>query len=500
MSSFEDIRNERIKKLNILKEKGMDPYPIETKWDFSVASVLDDFTKLSKRKKSFYMAGRVMSIRGHGGSVFFDFNDGSAAMQGYIKKDEVGEESHKLFLETVDIGDFVELGGALFKTKKKEKTFKITKWKMLAKSIRPLPSQWHGLQDVEERFRKRYLDLLMSEEIKNKFILRSKIISELRSFLDKAEYLEVETPLLQPLAGGATAEPFLTHHNALDIDLYLRIAPELYLKELLIGGFTKVYELGRNFRNEGIDMTHNPEFTMLEFYESYADAKSQREFVEKLIKNLISAIGGKKGAIEYQGNKINFSKKFAVISYYDLFKKYALIPNPQEFSRDDFALKAKQFGVKVLPSDAREKIMDNLYKKICRPKLIQPTFLIDYPVKFSPFAKRKEKQPEFIDRFQLLVGGMELVNAFSELNDPFDQTERYLEQDKKRKEGEAEISPSDETYIEAMEYGMPPAGGVGIGVDRLVMLLTDTKNIKEVILFPTMRPKTEGEVITEENP
>ena len=292
--------------------------------------------------------------RGHGGSVFFDFNDGTDSIQGYIKKDEVKNGQHQLFLDTVDIGDFLEFKGVLFKTKKREKTFKLKEWKMLAKSISPLPSQWHGLQDIEERFRKRYLDLLMSDEVKEKFVLRSKVISAFRGFLDKDDFLEVETPVLQPLAGGATAQPFITHHNALDIDLYLRIAPELYLKQLLIGGFSKVYELGRIFRNEGIDVTHNPEFTMLEFYEAYSDAAKQRVFVEKMFKSVIKSVT-KKTTIEYDGNKISFAKKFAVVSYLNLFKQYALIPQPEKMSRDDYALKAKQFGVDVKNHESKEK-------------------------------------------------------------------------------------------------------------------------------------------------
>lgn len=490
MSSFEEIKNERVKKLNILKEAGINPYPIEVEKDFSTEEAIDDFSKLSKRKKPFFMAGRIMTIRGHGGSTFVDFLDDGIKMQAYLKKDEVGEDVYNLFTNSVDIGDFLELKGTLFKTKKNEKTLKVSEWRMLSKSMRPLPDKWHGLSDVEERFRKRYLDLLMSPDVRNRFIVRSKIISEIRNFLNKENYLEVETPLLQPLAGGATAEPFVTHHNTLDIDLYLRIAPELYLKKLLVGGFSKVYEIGRNFRNEGISTTHNPEFTMLEFYEAYSNAEGQRVFVEKMFKAIVKNIF-KKSSIGYSGNIIDFSKKFSVISYFDLLKKYTLMVNPTALSRDDIALKAKQFGITVENHDAKEKIIDNIYKKICRPKLIQPTFIIDYPAEFSPFAKRKNDNPLFIDRFQLVVGGIEIVNAFTELNDPFDQKERFLEQDRKRKEGEAEVSPSDEGYLEAMEYGMPPAGGVGVGVDRLVMLLSDTQNIKEVILFPTMKPKTQ---------
>lgn len=488
MASLEEIRNERIKKLNSLKDRGISPYPITSARDFSIYEIIKDFSKLSKRKKPIHVVGRVMALRGQGALVFFDINDGTGLLQGLVKKDEIKEESRDLFVDSVDIGDFIEIKGSLFITKRKEKTLLVKDWKMLSKSLRSLPDKWHGLQDVEERFRKRYLDTLMSNEIKERFVLRSKIITEFRKILNNEDFLEVETPMLQPMAGGATAQPFITHHNALDIDLYLRIAPELYLKKLLVGGFPKVYEIGRNFRNEGIDVTHNPEFTMLEFYESYSDAEKQMAFVEVMFKTLIKNVLGKT-SILYNEEKIYFSKKFTVISFSDLLKRYALIADPGNVNIDELRLKAKQLGVDFSDIEGPEKIMDNIYKKVCRPKLIQPTFIIDYPAAFSPFAKRKEENPELIDRFQLVVGGIEMVNAFSELNDPLDQRKRYLEQDKKKREGDPEVSPSDEDYLEAMEYGMPPAGGVGIGIDRVIMLLTNTKNIKEVILFPTMRPK-----------
>jgi lysyl-tRNA synthetase class 2 len=470
--SLEDIRNERIKKLEILKQKGIAPYPVSLSQDFAISELLDNFSELSKRKKPFFIVGRIMAIRSHGGLIFFDINDGSGQMQACIKKDNVGEEQFLLFTEIIDIGDFVELKGVLFKTKKKEKTIKVFQWRIIAKSLRPLPGQWYGLRDVEERFRKRYLDLLMNEEIKKRFLLRSKIISKLRMFLEKEGFIEVETPILQPVAGGALAEPFKTHHNALDIDLYLRVAPELSLKKLLIGGMTKIYELGRNFRNEGIDVTHNPEFTMIEIYQAYEDGEGLRAFTEKLIKNLVK-----------------MKKKFAVVSYFDALKKFTLITDPEKTSKEDWALRAKQLGIEVQDFESKEKIMDNIFKKICRPKIIQPTFVIDYPVGSSPLAKRKEGKEDLVDRFQLIINGLEIANGFSELNDPLDQRQRFIEQDKAKEKGEKEVSPSDEEYIEAMEYGMPPAAGLGIGIDRLIMLLTNTHNIREVILFPTLRPK-----------
>jgi lysyl-tRNA synthetase class 2 len=488
MASLEEIRVERLKKLELLKEKGMNPYPIVTKRSLSVADALETFEKLEKAGKKVTLAGRVMAVRGQGALVFFNIRDGEAMIQGLLKRGELSEDLLMLFQDAIDIGDFVECTGTLFVTNRNERTILVKSWKILSKSLRPLPDKWHGLQDVEERFRKRYLDTLMSADVRARFILRSRIISLIRSFLDKADYIEVETPLLQALAGGALAQPFKTHHNALDIDLNLRIAPELYLKKLLVGGFPRVYEIGRNFRNEGIDMTHNPEFTMLEFYAAYGSAASQMAFVEKMIQTVVKTIF-KKLTIESGESIVDVSKKFAVIPFFDLFKRYASIENPESMSLSEWALAAERHGVRVEPNDAIEKIMDNIYKKACRSKIVQPTFIVDYPAAFSPFAKRQENNPALIDRFQLVVDGLELVNAFSELNDPLDQRARYTEQDIKKKGGEGDVSPSDEDYLEAIEYGLCPAGGVGIGIDRLVMLLTNTRNIREVILFPTMRPK-----------
>lgn len=491
MSSLEEVRSERLKKLNVLKEKGIEAYPISCKRDVSTAEAIKGFTKL-KSKKKLSLAGRIMTIRAHGGSIFFDINDGSGPIQGYIKKDEIGEEKFSLFEQTTDMGDFVELQGQLFLTKRKEKTLLVSDWKMLAKSLRPLPDKWHGLQDVEERYRRRYLDLLTNEDSKTRFLVRSKMITGLRKFLDEAGYIEVETAALQTLAGGASAQPFLTHHNALDMDLYLRIAPELYLKKLLVGGLPKVYEISRNFRNEGIDVTHNPEFTALEFYEAYSDAAKQRNFIEKMLKSLVKTVF-KKNYIEYAGNKIDFSKNFVVVSYYDLLKRNTLMPDPGKATREDFALKAKQLGVDVAPSDTTEKIMDGIFKKLIRPKLIQPTFVIDYPVNYLPLAKRKTNDPNLVDAFQFYAGGLELVKAFSELNDPIDQLNRFSQQDKAKAAGDSEAQASDKEFVEALEHGMPPAGGVGIGLDRLAMFFTDTANIRDVILFPTLRTKDDNQ-------
>lgn len=493
---LEEIREARTGKLKKLQESGEEVFPIKTERDFSLGEAMKSFSKLARRKKPFVLAGRIFALRAHGAITFCDFKDGSleekskkpASFQAYLSKDVLGEENFSRFSDMADIGDFLEFKGRLFLTKRKEKTIEVSEWRILAKSLRPLPEKWHGLSDVEERFRKRYLDILMNEDVRFRFSLRSRIISEVRDFLNLRGFLEMETPMLQPIAGGATAHPFKTHHNALDVDLFLRIAPELYLKRLLIAGFEKVYELGRNFRNEGIDVTHNPEFTMLEFYQTYKDSVAMRQLVEEMVKSLVKKVYSSK-SIEYEGKQISFAKNFSVISFSDVLRRHALISDPENAGRDDFKLKAKQLGVEVAESESKEKISDNIFKKICRAKLIQPTFVVDYPLEISPLAKKKKDKPHLADRFQLIIGGLELANGFSELNDPVDQKERFLTQEELRKAGDKEAAEPDESFIEAMEYGMPPAGGVGIGIDRLVMFLLNIHNIKEVILFPTMRPK-----------
>lgn len=489
MASLDEIRNTRIAKLRKLEQAGVNAYPVKSFRTHALSDAIEKFAKLSKAKKPLVLAGRIMSLRPQGAIIFFHFSDGTGEFQALLKKFEgISDTDFDLFADTVDIGDFVEVTGSLFETKRKEKTIQVSAWRILAKSLRPLPEKWHGLQDVEERFRKRYLDTLMSGDVRARFLLRSKMISLIREFYDAHGYVEVEVPTLQSLAGGATAEPFTTHHNSLDTDFFLTIAQELYLKQLLAGGFPKVYEIGKRFRNEGVDTSHNPEFTMLESNCAYADAESERSFIEELFRHVVKGIFGKL-AFEYDSNLIDLKPTFAITTFYDLLRRYALITNPETLTRDEAAIIAQRQGVKVDPRDALEKILDNIYKKCARPKLIQPTFIIHYPVAFNPFAKRLETDPTLIDRFQLVIGGAELVNAFSELNNPLDQKERYLMEDKKGTAGEKEISPSDEVYLEAMEYGMPPNGGIGIGIDRLAMLLTNVKNIKEVILFPTLKNK-----------
>ncbi len=488
MASLEELRAERLKKLDILKEHGVHPYPIASSRTMSCADAVHDFDALSSKEISVVLGGRITALRGQGKLMFVDIDDGTAKVQALFKGDVINEDAFSLFVNTADIGDIVEVSGVLALSQRGEKSIEVTDWRMLAKSLRPLPDKWHGLKDTEERFRRRYLDLIASPEVKERFRTRARIITAFRSVLDGAGYVEVETPMLQSLAGGALAQPFTTHHNALDADMYLRIAPELYLKQLLIGGYTKVYELGRNFRNEGIDVTHNPEFTMLEFYEAYATANSQMAFVEGLVRDVVTTVLGEP-TIKEGEETISLAEPFAIVPFKALFAQYADMDNPFDMPIAELITCAQGYGVTIQKGEGREKILDGIYKKVCRPHLVTPTFIVDYPKAFSPFAKEKEDDPSLIDRFQLVIGGLEIVNAFSELNDPIEQRARFEEQEKKRTGGDEDISPKDDEFLEAMEYGMPPAGGVGIGIDRIVMLLTDTRNIREAILFPTLRPR-----------
>lgn len=488
MATLADLREERLRKVKLLVDAGISPYPNDPQQDYSLKEVFDNYSKLSKRKKPFCVVGRIMQVRAHGGSIFVDLYDGTAKLQGYIKKDEIGEEAFSLFKEVYDLGDFIELKGKLFITKKKEKSLLATEWRMLAKSLRPFPDKWHGLSDVEERFRRRYLDIAMNHEVRDRFVMRSHIIREIRNFLDDDGFLEVDTPMLQIIPGGATAKPFKTFHNALDTEMYLRVAPELYLKKLLVGGITKVYEMGRSFRNEGIDVTHNPEFTSLEVYTAYSDAVTERKRIERLMETVVKKVCKKK-VVEYDGKKIEIRKPFKTVRYASLLKQYALIGESSLSKRDEVADKAKQLGISVTKADGIEKILDNIYKKVCRPKLIEPTFIIDYPAEFAPLAKRQTEKPWLVDKFQLVIAGMEIVNGYIELNDPSEQRQRFIEQEERRKEGDDEAHIQDEDFVEALEYGMPPATGWAIGIERFVMFLTDVKNIREVVIFPTLKQK-----------
>lgn len=488
MTSFDDLRNARLEKMKRLADAGVALYPANgINNRTALADARDDFDALSK-KKAITLAGRVMALRGHGGSLFCDLADGADRFQVYLKKDDVGDAAYQLFEDGVDIGDFCAFDGALFLTKKNEKTLLAKRWTFLAKSLRTLPEKWHGLRDVEERSRRRYLDLLSNPEVRARFEKRSRIITRLRELLEKEGFAEVETPLLHPIAGGAVARPFVTHQNALDIDLYLRIAPELYLKRLLVGGFSKVYEIGRNFRNEGIDAEHNPEFTMLELYEAYANAEAHHGLLERVIGVLVKTVADSP-TIKFQELEITFGKKFDTMTFEEGLARHAAISNYASLSESDMRTVAHQSGVELEKGDTKAKLADKIFKKLCVPKIIQPTFVLNYPLEILPLAKESETHRGFADMYQLIVGGVELVKGFSELNDPVEQRRRFDEQEAMRKAGSEEANRMDEDFVEAMEYGMPPSAGIGIGIDRLVMLLTDTANIRDVILFPTMRPR-----------
>jgi lysyl-tRNA synthetase class 2 len=482
MATIDEIRKARLKKLRAIETAGILAYPLSTKRTHSIGEAIRDFSKI---KKEIVLTGRLISLRGHGGLVFGHIEDGSGKIQAMFKKDKLGPAGFKFFMDNFDIGDFVEIKGTLMKTKRGEKTILAADYKMLAKSLLPLPEKWHGLQDVEERFRKRYLDLMFNKEVKEKFLLRSKIITGLRNILEQEGFLEVQTPILQPVYGGATAKPFKTHLNAQDIDLYLRISPELYLKRLMVGGLEKVYEIGKCFRNEGIDKSHNPDFTMLEFYWAYADYKDLMKITEKIFSSLLKNLF-KKTDIEYEGKKLNFKTPWPRIEYSEIFNKYTKI-KLDEISESALKKEAEKMGVAV--KGGKFEIADEIFKKVIRPKIDQPMFVIHYPSKAMPLAKPLDNDSKKSGSLQLIAGGMELVKAYSELNNPVLQKENFSEQEKIFKKGYDEAQRMDKDFIQALEYGMPPAAGWGLGIDRLVMLLTNSHSAREVILFPTMKQK-----------
>ncbi len=488
MAGIEDLRAARMQKLERLQKAGFLAYPGVLKRTHMVAEVLDDFAGLAKSLKEVTVAGRIRTLREHGGSEFFHIEDETGQLQAYAKKDRLGEKAYELFLGVFEVGDIVQLRGTLFSTKRGEKTLEIADYKMLSKALLPLPEKWHGLQDVEERYRKRYLDLLFNGEVKKKFEMRSKIVASLRKFLEKEGFIEVETPILQPLYGGAEAKPFTTHLNAFDMDMYLRIAPELYLKRLLVGGFEKVYEIGRVFRNEGVDRQHNPDFSMLEFYWAYADYKDNMKLTERLMTSVAKDIFG--GAtFTYEGKEVDLSTPWQRVEYTDLLKKYADV-DYDAVSRDALAKKAEELGIKVEKGFPKYHIADEIYKKKIRQNIWEPTFVIHHPAGSIPLAKPLDDDPSKLATFQFVVaGGWELVKAYTELNDPIAQKKVFQEQESYYKEGMEEAQRLDEDFVEALEYGMPPATGFGMGIDRLVALLTDSHSLREVILFPTMKPK-----------
>ncbi len=486
--TLDQLLKDRAKKLELIKAAEINPYPASTKKTFSNLEAKDSFKKLKNKK--IYLAGRVIARRGHGGLIFADLEDESDKIQLAVKKDNVSSKEFSLFRDAVERGDFIEASGTLFLTKAKEKTLEVRRIKILTKATHPLPEKWAGLKNEELKYRKRYLDLATSREAREKFRKRSLFIKSLRDFLINNGFIEFETPILQPIAGGATAKPFKTRHNALNQDYYLRIAPELYLKRLIVGGFEKVFEFARTFRNEGISPQHNPDFTMLEFYWAYADYEQLMKFTEKMIKETVPTVTGSLEVV-YQNKKFNFKPPFPRISFTDLMKKELGV----DISKID-RKKLLALVKKYLPELEKEsknlseaKMLDEIYKKTIRPKIKGPIFLLDYPKNMIPLAKAKETEPDKIASFQLIVNGWEILKAYNELNDPAEQRLRFEEQEKARKKGDEEAHCVDEDYLEALSYGMPPTAGWGMGIDRFLVMLLDQKNVRDVILFPLRRDK-----------
>jgi len=489
MEHFDNEINElmkaRIQKLEELKSMGINPYGQKYERTHDCLQIKEEFEKLDGQKTK--LAGRIMAIREHGKAAFFDIQDEKGRLQIYIKKDKVGDFIFNLF-KKLDIGDIVGVEGTVFKTHKGEISVNAENIVLLSKSLRPLPEKWHGLKDVDLRYRQRYLDLIVNPEVRKTFIIRSKVIKAIRDYLDDLGFMEVETPILTPIAGGAAARPFITHHNALDIDLYLRIATELYLKRLIVGGFEKVYEIGKDFRNEGISIKHNPEFTMIELYQAYADYTDMMELTENLISHVAKKVLGTT-KIVYQGEEIDLTPPWTKMTMVEAVKKFTGIDFNEIKSDEEAKRVAEELNLEVGEKDTKGKILNLIFEEKVESHLVQPTFILDYPIEISPLAKRKEDNPDFTYRFELFITRREMANAFSELNDPIDQRERFLQQLKEREAGDEEAHMFDEDFVNALEYGMPPTGGLGIGIDRLVMLLTDSYSIRDVILFPTMRPK-----------
>ncbi|WP_414673407.1 lysine--tRNA ligase [Megamonas hypermegale] len=474
----------RRNKMQSFIDKGIEPFGRRYDVTHHAQELLDQFETLGE-EKVVRMAGRLMAVRGHGKASFTVVEDLSGKIQAYFRLDNLGEEKYAEF-KLLDIGDIVGVEGTLFKTHRGEITIKVTDFSILAKSLRPLPEKFHGLKDVETRYRQRYLDLIVNPDVRQTFIARTKIIKSIRSYLDERGFLEVETPVLSPIAGGANARPFITHHNALDIDMYLRIATELYLKRLVVGGLERVYELGRVFRNEGIDIRHNPEFTSIEIYQAYADYNDLMDVTEGIVRQAaIDACGSTK--ITYEGTEIDLSS-FRRVTMNDAVAEVTGKDFSKAQSVEEARAMADELGVPTDGKNSIGEIMYEVFDEKVESTLIQPTFVTQYPTEVSPLAKRNKENPAFTDRFEAFVYGRELANGFSELNDPIDQEQRFIDQQKARENGDDEAHMMDHDYITALEYGLPPTGGLGIGIDRLVMFLTDSPSIRDVLLFPTMKP------------
>ena len=491
LEDLSDQVQQRMLKLKRLRERGIVPYPSRARRSHTAAEAIAAFEQAEasgSESPTVQVTGRLRAIRVMGRSTFAHIEDGSGRLQIYLKRDEVGDEAYEMFKRDLDLGDFIGVEGYLFRTRTGEVTVRVQSFELLAKALHPLPEKWHGLRDVETRYRRRYLDLIDNEDVRRIFITRTRIISAMRRFLDEHGFLEVETPTLQPIYGGAMARPFTTYHHALDTTLYLRISDELYLKRLIVGGFDKVYEICKDFRNEGISTKHNPEFTQMECYWAYADYNDMMWLTEHMIAFIArQAVGDTQ--ITYQGHQIDLSPPWRRWSLRDAIRELTGIDYMDFPTLETLWAEVQRRGLEVSPQPTWGKLIEELLGEIVEPTLIQPTFIKDYPLDISPLAKASADDPQHVERFEIFIGGLETGNAYSELNDPLVQRERFEQQRLVAKAGDEEAHPMDEDYILALMHGMPPTGGLGIGVDRLTMLLTDQTSIREVILFPHMRSK-----------
>ena len=481
----EQMQN-RIDKMHKIEEHGWRPFGHRFEWTHRSADVKEQFEALAEAEAEVKLAGRVMAIRGHGKTCFMDMQDKTGRIQLYVRKDVLGEEDYSL-VKMMDIGDTIGVTGIPFRTHMGEISIKVVKMEMLSKSLRPLPEKWHGLKDIETRYRQRYVDLIVNPEVRDTFVKRSQIIRSVREVLDSHDFLEVETPILNTIAGGAAARPFISYHNALDMQVYMRIAPELYLKRLIVGGMDRVYELGRVFRNEGIDNRHNPEFTSVEIYQAFADYRDMMDLTEEVVvKTALKVLGTTK--ITYEGVEIELASPWKRISMIDAVKEYSGKDFTNVTELEEARAIAKELNVAIEPTFGIGKIINACFEEYVEDKLIQPTFITGHPKEISPLAKSNPDNPEITDRFEAYIYGREICNGFTELNDPIDQRERFLKQVEERANGDEEANMMDEDFVNALEYGLPPTGGLGIGIDRLVMFLTDSSTIRDVLFFPTMKP------------
>jgi len=494
-TASEDVNEQvevRRQKLAQLAINGAPLYPNDFKPTHTAEEVAAQFgglndEELPRMACDLSLAGRIMGVRSFGKASFFHVQDRSGRLQVYARKDRLGDEGYSLF-QTVDVGDIVGVSGSLFRTKTKELTLEAQGLRLLAKCLRPLPEKWHGLADVEARYRQRYLDLMVNPDVRRVFEKRSRIIRLIRRFFEDRDFLEVETPMMQPIPGGAAARPFITHHNALDMDLYLRVAPELFLKRLLVGGMERVFELNRNFRNEGISVRHNPEFTMLEFYQAYATFEDLMELTEEMFVMLAMAMGGSL-TVPWGGHSVSLERPWRRMTLIEAIVAHGGATENEISTLEGLQTFARRKGLEVDLSRPYGNLIVDVFEEVAEAQLIQPTFITGFPLEVSPLARSNDDHPELVDRFELYVGGRELANAFSELNDPADQRRRFRAQMDARNAGDLTASPIDDDYVRALEYGMPPAAGEGIGIDRLVMFFTDSASIRDVILFPLLRPQ-----------